>query len=80
MSCFFYAESGSNNIRILDLKWTSLGQVCWWDERVGGYAVGQSEFEESHSDAVYTFKWIGKTGTEFFTGSSDGFIKWWDIR
>ena len=56
------------------------GQVCWWDERVGGYAVGQSEFEVSHSDAVYTFKWIGKTGTEFFTGSSDGFIKWWDIR
>ena len=29
---------------------------------------------------VYTFKWIGKTGHEFFTGSSDGFIKWWDIR
>ena len=42
--------------------------------------MGQSEFEVSHSDAVYTFKWIGKTGTEFFTGSSDGFIKWWDIR
>ena len=25
-------------------------------------------------------RWIGKTGHEFFTGSSDGFIKWWDIR
>ena len=25
-------------------------------------------------------RWIGKTGHEFFTGSSDGYIKWWDIR
>ena len=56
------------------------GQVCWWDERVGGLAVGQSDFEQGHSDVVYTFKWIGKTGHEFFTGSSDGFVKWWDIR
>ena len=56
------------------------GQVCWWDERTGGLAAGQSEFEQGHSDVVYTFKWIGKTGHEFFTGSSDGYIKWWDIR
>ena len=55
-------------------------KVSYWDERVGGLAVGQSEFEMGHSDAVYTFKWIGKTGHEFFTGSSDGYIKWWDIR
>ena len=23
---------------------------------------------------------LGGKGTEFFTGSSDGFVKWWDIR
>lgn len=74
------------------------GLVCWWDERAGGLAAGHSEFEQSHSDVVYTLRWavlgagrgqgtslccdrwIGKTGHEFFTGSSDGYIKWWDIR
>ena len=56
------------------------GQVCWWDDRTGGYPEGVSEFETSHSDVVYFVKWIGKLGTEFFTGSSDGFVKWWDIR
>ena len=29
---------------------------------------------------VYTMKWVGKTGHEFFTGSQDGYVKWWDIR
>ena len=55
-------------------------QVCWWDERVGGLAQGVSEFEHSHSDVVNFYRWIGKTGTELFTGSSDGHVKWWDIR
>ena len=56
------------------------GQVCWWDTRICPEPVGETSFESSHTDAVYFFKWIGKTGTEFFTGSSDGFVKWWDIR
>lgn len=56
------------------------GQVCWWDQRIGGFPEGSTEFSSSHSDAVYFLQWIGKTGTEFFTGSSDGFVKWWDIR
>ena len=42
--------------------------------------MGETEFHGSHADAVYTFRWIGKTGTEFFTGSEDGYMKWWDIR
>ena len=56
------------------------GQVCWWDERIGREPTGVSDFETSHTDAVYFVKWIGKVGTEFFTGSSDGLVKWWDIR
>ena len=29
---------------------------------------------------VLLISWIGKTGTELFTGSEDSYIKWWDIR
>ena len=29
---------------------------------------------------IWAFRWIGKAGTEFFTGSQDGYMKWWDIR
>ena len=29
---------------------------------------------------IRDFRWIGKAGTEFFTGSQDGYMKWWDIR
>ena len=47
------------------------GQVCWWDERTGGFPEGVTEFACSHSDAVYFLKWIGGKGAEFFTGSSD---------
>ena len=56
------------------------GQTCWFDERAGLLPVGETDFENSHTDAVFSFSWIGKTGTEFFTGSEDGYMKWWDIR
>ena len=42
--------------------------------------VGVTDYDMSHKDAVYTARWVGKTGTEFFTGSQDGYMKWWDIR
>ena len=42
--------------------------------------MGETDFYGSHKDAVNTFRWIGKNGTEFFTGSEDGYMKWWDIR
>ena len=29
---------------------------------------------------MYGIKWVGKTGSEFLTGSQDGLVKWWDIR
>ena len=57
------------------------GQVCFWDTRQPcTMPAGVSEFTTSHCDAVYFSRWIGKTGTEFFTGAADGFVKWWDIR
>ena len=56
------------------------GQVCWWDDRSGSQPQAVTSFESSHQDAVYFVKWMGKLGTEFFTGSADGFVKWWDIR
>ena len=56
------------------------GQVCWWDDRSGPAPEGVTSFESSHHDAVYFLRWMGKMGNEFFTGSADGFVKWWDIR
>ena len=38
------------------------------------------QFESSHTQAVNSFIWFGKTGFECFTGSADGTVKWWDIR
>ena len=54
--------------------------MCWFDERSGPLPVGVTDYDMSHKDAVYTARWVGKTGTEFFTGSQDGYMKWWDIR
>ena len=55
-------------------------KVCWFDSRVGAQPVGETDFEFSHKEAIYAFNWLGKTGVDLFTGSEDGFIKWWDIR
>ena len=55
-------------------------QICWFDERCGPLPAGVTDFDVSHNDVVYTIRWIGKTGTELFTGSEDGYMKWWDIR
>ena len=58
--------------------------------------MGETDFDRSHSEPVTAFRWetkeeifvynflllswIGKTGTELFTGSEDSYVKWWDIR
>lgn len=40
-----------------------------------------TEPEESHRERVTSLRWIhSKTNTEFFTGSSDGQLFWWDTR
>ena len=47
------------------------GLVCWWDERAGGLAAGHSEFEQSHSDVVYTLRWA-----ELGAGIGDIMVLW----
>ena len=49
--------------------------MCWWDVRKGGNPEGVIGLEHSHLDPVYKTIWMNaKTGTEFFTGSTDGTV------
>ena len=56
------------------------GSVCWYDDRSYPLPCGATPFADSHRDAVFGVKWVGKSGMEFLSGSQDGIIKWWDIR
>ncbi|RLU17333.1 hypothetical protein DMN91_009566 [Ooceraea biroi] len=57
------------------------GQVACWDVRRGPELVDISSIEFSHRDPCDKTLWINsKTGTEFFSASKDGQIKWWDTR
>eukprot|EP01137_Pigoraptor_chileana_P008982 Opistho-2@56562 len=57
------------------------GLVSFWDTRKGSQPVDVSPIERSHRDPVYKALWISsKTGTEFFSASTDGQVLWWDIR
>ncbi|XP_069701576.1 dynein intermediate chain 3, ciliary [Periplaneta americana] len=57
------------------------GQVAFWDVRKGSTPVDVSVLEPSHRDPVYNVLWINsKSGTEFFSSSTDGQVKWWDTR
>lgn len=67
-----------------------------FDTRKGSTAVEQSLIENSHRDPAYKTIWLqSKSGTEFFSGSTDGKVKrilfsqiekiviqilWWDTR
>ena len=53
----------------------------YWDTRKGAFAADTSPIEKSHRDPVYSIAWVqSKTGSEFFSASTDGQILWWDIR
>ena len=53
------------------------GSVCWWDTRSQGHVTAG----EGHDDPVYGVIWINsKTNSEFMTSSTDGTVKFWDIR
>lgn len=53
------------------------GQVSVWDTRRGNSPIELSIIEESHKDPVRSVLWINsKSGSEFFSGSSDGMCKW----
>lgn len=57
------------------------GVVSIYDTRIGSDAQICSQMEHSHRDYVSDLLWIlSKTGTEFFTGSKDGTVMWWDTR
>lgn len=57
------------------------GQVAAWDTRHGKYPVMISEREICHRDPVNSVLWNNsKSGTEFFSGGSDGQVLWWDTR
>ncbi|XP_077262113.1 dynein intermediate chain 3, ciliary-like isoform X1 [Temnothorax americanus] len=57
------------------------GQVCNWDIRIGNGPVQMSHRQFSHRNPANQAFWIqSKTNTEFFSASTDGTIKWWDIR
>lgn len=57
------------------------GQVSIWDTRVGGTPTIVSEPEVSHTSRVNGLSWTAsKTSSDFFSGSSDGSLYFWDTR
>ncbi|XP_018351599.1 PREDICTED: dynein intermediate chain 3, ciliary-like [Trachymyrmex septentrionalis] len=57
------------------------GQVCNWDIRIGDRPVQMSHRQFSHRNPANQTLWIqSKSNNEFFSASTDGAIKWWDIR
>lgn len=53
------------------------GQVAAWDTRADKNPIAISEREVCHREAVNSVSWINsKSGTEFFSGSSDGQVIW----
>lgn len=52
-----------------------------FDTRKGSQPVELSLIEKSHRDPAYRALWVqSKTGSEFFSASSDGQVLWWDYR
>ncbi|KAJ3031120.1 Dynein intermediate chain 2, axonemal, partial [Rhizophlyctis rosea] len=57
------------------------GLLAYWDTRKGAFPVDTSSVEKSHRDPVYNLAWVqSKSGSEFFSVSTDGQVLWWDIR
>ncbi|KNC20624.1 hypothetical protein FF38_06905 [Lucilia cuprina] len=57
------------------------GKVCVWDARTGDMPVSICPLEAAHREAVPAVCWVhSKTNTEFYTGSYDGSVKYWDGR
>ncbi|KAJ3116690.1 Dynein intermediate chain 2, axonemal [Phlyctochytrium bullatum] len=57
------------------------GLLSFWDTRKGPFPVDTSAIQKSHRDPVYNLSWVqSKSGSEFFSVSTDGQVLWWDIR
>ncbi|XP_016949104.1 dynein intermediate chain 3, ciliary [Drosophila biarmipes] len=60
---------------------TGLGQVCVWNTFKGGLPVRNCPLEVSHRETTSALCWVhSKSNTEFYSGSLDGSIKYWDTR
>ncbi|XP_043659620.1 dynein intermediate chain 3, ciliary [Drosophila teissieri] len=60
---------------------TGLGQVCLWSTFKGGPTVRHCPLEVSHRETTSALCWVhSKSNTEFYSGSLDGSIKYWDTR
>ncbi len=58
------------------------GLVAIWDiKRNSSQPALVSPVQQSHSDPITHLSWLSmKTGTEFITSSTDGWVYWWDTR
>lgn len=57
------------------------GMVALWDARVGGEPIAVSPLETAHTDVASCVCWVhSKTNMEFYSGSIDGTVKYWDGR
>ena len=75
--CFEYHQKDTNIL----VSGQSNGQCCSWDTRASQQPVGSTPREVCHRESVNSVLWINsKTGTEFFSGGSDGQVIWWDTR
>lgn len=60
---------------------TGLGQVCLWGTFKGGLPIRNCPLEVSHRETTSALCWVhSKSNTEFYSGSLDGSIKYWDTR
>jgi dynein intermediate chain 2 len=63
------------------MYYTLFNLLAYWDTRKGAVPVDTSPQEKSHRDPVYNVAWVqSKSGSEFFSVSTDGQALWWDIR
>ncbi|XP_076750413.1 dynein axonemal intermediate chain 2-like [Xylocopa sonorina] len=57
------------------------GQVCCWDIRTSDKPVQTSHIYTSHRQPAIQALWIPtKSNNDFFSSSTDGMVKWWDMR
>lgn len=57
------------------------GKVCTWDTRTGGQPTKIIEIEKAHRSQITALLWLhSKSNCEFYSGSSDGQIYFWDTR
>lgn len=81
-----------SNIPILSLEWNQIdhniligglynGLIACYDLRKGPSHVNVTTPQYSHRAPVNSVLWTAsKSGSEFFSTSSDGTVKWWDYR